>query len=150
MQNPFSIIAFWTVLPSVIMSSQIDCPCELKRDFVSCQEHTIDSMPLDFQHKCPDLMEKSSSIRGFDLKSQTMTEVLPYAFNEFNNLVAIVLSFNQIQEVHDGAFDGLNYLTSLSLSHNNISKVPNGVFDKLISLHQLDLSYNPIENFTTK
>ena len=146
----FFIFPFWTSLPIVVLSSKIDCPCELKRDIVSCQEQTIDSMPLDFQYKCPDLMKESSSIRGFDLQSQTMTEVLPHAFDAFNNLIAIILSFNKIQEVHNGAFDGLDSLTSLSLSHNNISTVPNGVFDKLISLHHLDLSHNPIENFTTK
>ena len=52
---------------------------------------------MDFRHKCPDLMKKSSSIRGFDLQSQTMTEVLANAFDAFNNLVAIILYYTIFQ-----------------------------------------------------
>ena len=77
LRNSFSIIAFWTFLSFDLTSSQNDCPCELKRDFVTCQQQTIGSMPLDFERKCPDLMKESSSIRGFDLQRQTMREVLP-------------------------------------------------------------------------
>lgn len=145
----FSLFVLWILLP-ISKASLVDCPCKLENDIVSCEEQTIGIMPLDFEFKCPELMKESKSILGFELQGQTMTEVLPQAFNEFTNLIAITLSFNQIQEVHPGAFDGLDSLTSLSLSHNNISEVPNGVFDTLIRLHHLDLSYNPIENFTTK
>ncbi|XP_067102410.1 leucine-rich repeat and fibronectin type III domain-containing protein 1-like protein [Osmerus mordax] len=84
-----------------------------------------------------------TSLLHLTLSRNTISQILPYAFEDLKRLRALHLDSNRLTVVRDDHFRGLTNLRHLILSNNQLHSVSPHAFDDFVStLEDLDLSYN--------
>uniref|UniRef100_A0A3Q3W876 Leucine-rich repeat and fibronectin type-III domain-containing protein 3 n=1 Tax=Mola mola TaxID=94237 RepID=A0A3Q3W876_MOLML len=84
-----------------------------------------------------------SSLIHLTLSRNTISQILPYAFADLQDLHALHLDANRLTILDDSHFQGLVNLRHLILANNQLHSISEGAFqDFLETLEDLDLSYN--------
>ncbi|KAM3616870.1 uncharacterized protein V6R79_025101 [Siganus canaliculatus] len=84
-----------------------------------------------------------SSLIHLTLSRNTISQILPYAFADLQDLHALHLDANRLTTLDDSHFQGLVNLRHLILANNQLHSISEGAFqDFLETLEDLDLSYN--------
>lgn len=110
---------------------------------------------LDLSHqnlgslKGADTIPNSDTITLLRLNNNKLTSVDLNLFKNFEKLTELVLSHNEISEIHAGFLTKLPAtVKTLVLSHNAIATLSNNVLRALKSLERLYLDNNPIAQKT--
>ncbi|XP_050307687.1 uncharacterized protein LOC126744356 [Anthonomus grandis grandis] len=85
------------------------------------------------------------NLKTVDLSQNSVNELQNYQFNNFQNLLHLNLSYNQIGDIPRYVFKDQK-LKTLSLSHNQLQALPFQVF-ATEHMTELDLSYNALATF---
>lgn len=85
-----------------------------------------------------------SSVTGFDLSRNIISEIRSSDFKTLKLLVWLDLNRNDIRRVDGGAFAGLTSLQKLNLNGNHLGSLPAGLFDGLHNLTELRVHRNGI------
>ncbi|XP_030622049.1 leucine-rich repeat and fibronectin type III domain-containing protein 1-like protein [Chanos chanos] len=84
-----------------------------------------------------------TSLIHLTLSRNTISQILPYAFADLQDLHALHLDNNRLTVLDDTHLQGLVNLRHLILSNNQLHSISEGAFqDFLETLEDLDLSYN--------
>ncbi|XP_024911090.1 leucine-rich repeat and fibronectin type III domain-containing protein 1-like protein [Cynoglossus semilaevis] len=84
-----------------------------------------------------------TSLIHLTLSRNTISQILPYAFADLQDLHALHLDANRLTTLDDSHFQGLVNLRHLILANNQLHSISEGAFqDFLETLEDLDLSYN--------
>ena len=78
-------------------------------------------------------------INSINLDRNNIPELLPYSFNNYNELTKISIAFNALRIIHDGTFDNIHNLASLSLNVNYIVQLPVNFGPSTTKLFAIDL-----------
>jgi Leucine-rich repeat (LRR) protein len=79
---------------------------------------------------------------GFQLNSQGIQDIMPFAFRGFAKIQWLVITSNSLTSLRNNTFTGLSNLNKLELSLNKISVIEPNAFSGLNQLKILNLSFN--------
>lgn len=108
---------------------------------------TLDVISINMQNNSIrkiNLNVKTKNLRIINLSSNHIQFISKGMFNDYSNLVKLLLNRNEIKTIYESSFDGLYKLETLDLSENRLISLPN-VFTVLKNLQHLNLSRNSIE-----
>ncbi|XP_031437120.2 leucine-rich repeat and fibronectin type-III domain-containing protein 5-like [Clupea harengus] len=80
------------------------------------------------------------------LSRNTISAIVPHAFNDLENLRALHLDSNRITRITNDTFSGMSKLHHLILNNNQLTFIHLEAFNDLQALEELDLSYNNLES----
>uniref|UniRef100_A0A8C4XGA6 Leucine-rich repeat and fibronectin type-III domain-containing protein 3 n=2 Tax=Erpetoichthys calabaricus TaxID=27687 RepID=A0A8C4XGA6_ERPCA len=94
----------------------------------------------------PSAFEDLHDLHALHLDSNRLTTISDEHFQGLANLRHLILSNNQLQSISEGSFeDFLETLEDLDLSYNNLVKIPWETISRLVSVNTLNLDHNLIE-----
>ena len=122
--------------------TSFSCPCEVRDHVLSCTPNTIYSFPGDIA----DCLFENDEVKSIQLLGQPLTQLDDLAFNDFNNLNGVLISYcPELSSISSKAFAGVPDLDSIYIEHTNISFIPNEALDDLTKLRHLDVRNNAIQ-----
>lgn len=80
--------------------------------------------------------------RALDLIKNQLTKIESNIFENFRNIVSVILSNNPIKSIHKRSFIGMDSLRNLQLDHCKIESIDFTTFSILPKLKVLNLSFN--------
>ncbi|XP_061763188.1 leucine-rich repeat transmembrane neuronal protein 4 [Nerophis ophidion] len=124
----------WLLLCRGEKTCPASCRCEGK--LVYCESGIFRDIPKNITAGC----------QGLSLRYNNLLILTPYQFARLNQLVWLYLDHNSITAVDLLAFHGVRRLKELILSSNEISDLHNNTFSAIPNLRNLDLSYNKLQS----
>ncbi|CAH1799295.1 unnamed protein product [Owenia fusiformis] len=132
---------FVYILLIMTMVEIVQSECVLRQSYnheevkIICSDRNSDDIITPIENK-----KKKHLIKKLDLSNNNL-EGIPRQICDFENLISIDLSHNNLTALESDIFDNCSTLQRLNLSNNNLESIPRQICD-FKNLNSIDLSHN--------